>query len=436
MIAAARFTGSDGVLVAVIAILITLSGLLALAETGLTRTSKHRAMALVEEGRRGARKLLKLVENPQRFLNPVLLLVLVCQLVSATLVGLLAGRLFGAWGVAAATVFEIVVIFVLAEVVPKNWAVSKPDRAALAAAPFVYALIALPPVRWMSSLLIRLSNLLVPSGRSVARSYVTEEELLALADVAVEEEAIENEEREMIHSIIEFGDTVVREVMTPRPDMLAVQEEATVQDVIKVAIAAGFSRLPVYGSGIDDISGIVFLKDLVLAEWDGRGDRPVREVAREARFVPETKKLSSLMREMQEEKYHMAIVVDEYGGTAGLVTIEDLVEEVFGEITDEFDIEERSFEQLPNGEFRVNARMPLDEVNERINAALPEGDWDTVGGLMAAQLDHIPVEGESVDVDGFRLVAERVKGNRIGRVRIIAMRVEEEEPSTETARSE
>jgi len=320
--------------------------------------------------------------------------------------------------------------------VPKNWAVSKPDRAALAAAPFVYALIALPPVRWMSSLLIRLSNLLVPSGRSVARSYVTEEELLALADVAVEEEAIENEEREMIHSIIEFGDTVVREVMTPRPDMLAVQEEATVQDVIKVAIAAGFSRLPVYGSGIDDISGIVFLKDLVLAEWDGRGDRPVREVAREARFVPETKKLSSLMREMQEEKYHMAIVVDEYGGTAGLVTIEDLVEEVFGEITDEFDIEERSFEQLPNGEFRVNARMPLDEVNERINAALPEGDWDTVGGLMAAQLDHIPVEGESVDVDGFRLVAERVKGNRIGRVRIIAMRVEEEEPSTETARSE
>ncbi|HUY85855.1 MAG TPA: hemolysin family protein, partial [Acidimicrobiales bacterium] len=399
-------------------VLIVLSGLLALAETGLTRTSRHRAMALQEEGKRGAGKLLKLVEHPQKFLNPVLLIVLICQLVSATLVGVVAGHLFGPWGIAVATAFEILVIFVFAEAVPKNWAVRKPDRAALAAAPFVSALVSIPPVQWISTILIKISNVLVSSDGSLPRSYVTEGELLALADVAMEEEAIESQEREMIHSIFEFGDSVVREVMTPRPDMLAVEAEASVGDVIKVAIAAGYSRIPVYSNGIDDIAGVVYIKDLILADWQGKKDLPVREVAREANFVPETKKLASLMRQMQAEKFHMAIVVDEYGGTSGLVTIEDLIEEVFGEITDEFDVEERSFETLPNGDYRVNARMPIDELNERLDANLPEGDWDTVGGLMAGKLDHIPAEGESIELDKYRLVAERVKGNRIGRVRI------------------
>ncbi len=423
---------TDDVLAGVIVVLIALSGVLAMAETGLTRTSKHRAMALAEEGRRGASRLLRLVEHPQRFLNPVLLLVLVCQLVAATMVGVVAGHLFGGWGVAVATAFEILVIFVFAEAVPKNWAVRRADEAALTAAPFVAALVAFPPVRWISALLIRLSNLFVPSD-GLARSYVTEEELLAMADVAMEEEVIESEEREMIHSIFEFGDTVVREVMTPRPDMLAVDGEATVGAVIKVAIAAGYSRIPVYGSGIDDVLGLVYIKDLVRAEWEGKGESPVSEVARDAKFVPETKRISSLMREMQAQKYHMAIVVDEYGGTAGLVTIEDLVEEVFGEITDEFDIEEHAFETLVNGDIRVNARMPLGDLNERLHSELPEGDWDTVGGLMAGQLDHIPAEGESVDIDGFRLTAERVKGNRIGRVRIAAVEPPSDESPPEEA---
>ncbi len=411
-------TTSDYWLIAVILVLIFFSGLLALAETGLTRTSKHRALALQEEGRRGASRLVKLVENPQKFLTPVLLLVLICQLVSATLVGVVAGHIFGPWGIAIATVFEILVIFVLAEAVPKNWAVRRSDRAALKAAPFISVIISFPLLRWISTLLIKLSNLLVPLEGSAGFTFVTEEELLAMADVAMEEEAIESEEREMIHSIFEFGDSVVREVMTPRPDMLAVEAQASVSDVIKVAIAAGYSRIPVYNGGIDEVIGIVYIKDLILADWQEKSSLPVSEVARKAKFVPETKKLSSLMREMQSEKYHMAIVVDEYGGTAGLVTIEDLIEEVFGEITDEFDIEESEFDDLGNGSFRVNARLSIDELGDRLDIKLPEGDWDTVGGLMSAKLDHIPSEGEYVDLDGLRIICERVKGNRIGRVRV------------------
>jgi putative hemolysin len=239
-----------------------------------------------------------------------------------------------------------------------------------------------------------------------------------MADVAVEEDVIEREERQLIHSIIEFGDTVVREVMVPRPDMVAVEARATQSDVMEVVMSAGFSRIPVYEQGIDDIAGLVYAKDLMRATREGRGDEPVRELVRSARFVPETKRVAELMPEMQREKAHMAIVIDEYGGTAGLVTLEDLIEELVGEIVDEYDVEEAKVEPLANGDVRVNARMPIDDINELLDVEFPSGDWDTVGGLIYNLLGHVPIEGESVDFDGHRLRAEKVQGRRIGRVRI------------------
>ena len=181
---------------------------------------------------------------------------------------------------------------------------------------------------------------------------------------------------------------------------------------------AGYSRIPVYEGNVDNIIGVVYGKDLMRADLDDRGDTEVRRLVREAHFVPETKRVAELMREMQNEKFHMAIVIDEYGGTAGLVTLEDLIEELVGEIVDEYDVEDPPIEPLANGEYRVNARMAVDEVNEFLHANLPAGDWDTVGGLVFNLLGHVPTEGESVDVDGHRLMAEKVQGRRIGRVRI------------------
>ena len=413
--------GSDWILLLVIAVLLVLSGALALAETGLTRISRAKAMTLIEEGHRGATRLLRLVEHPERFLNPVLLLVLLCQLVAATLAGVVADHLFGALGVAVATVFEVVVVFVFFEAAPKTWAIQHAERAALFAAPVVAAIIGFPPVRWLSGGLIGLANAITPGKGLRQGPYVSEQELLAMADVAVEEEVIESEERALIHSIFEFGDTVVREVMKPRPDMVAVEGRDTVGDVIEVAIAAGYSRIPVYEQGIDDVVGIVYTKDLMRAEREGKAARPVREFIREARFVPETKRVAALMREMQREKFHMAIVVDEYGGTAGVVTLEDLIEELVGEIVDEYDVEEPLVEPLPNGDLRVNARLPIDEANELLHAELPEGDWDTVGGLIFNLLGHVPTEGETVVCDGHRLTAEKVQGRRISRVRISSL---------------
>ncbi|MDQ4132115.1 MAG: hemolysin family protein [Actinomycetota bacterium] len=414
--------GSDWVTIAAILGLVGTAAFLAMAETSLTRMNRVKALTLVEEKRRGAIALLRLVEHPEEFLNPVLLLVLVCHLVAASLVGAVASSVLGPGGFVAAVVFEITAIFVIGEAVPKTFAVQHPDRAALRVAPIVSALVRFPPIRLLSRALISLANVIVPGKGLKKGPFVSEEELLAMADVAEEEEVIEREERQLIHSIIEFGDTVVREVMVPRPDMVSVEARAHRSDVMELFMSAGYSRIPVYEQGIDDIVGIVYAKDLMQALQDGSGEEPVRDLARSARFVPETKRVAELMPEMQKDKTHMAIVVDEYGGTAGLVTLEDLIEELVGEIVDEFDVEEAPVEPLPGGDVRVNARMPIDEVNELVHAEFPQGDWDTVGGLVFNLLGHVPTEGESVDFDGHRLRAEKVQGRRIGRVRITKLR--------------
>jgi len=417
---AASFTGTDGGLLAAVVVLIIGSAVLALAETGLTRTSRAKAKALEDEGHRGARSLRKLADEPERFLAPVLLIVLLCQLVAATLVGVIAAHLFGALGVAVATVFEVIVIFVFGEAVPKQWAVRHTDRAALFAAPFVNALIGFWPIRVVSNALIGFARAITPGGKSDSGTDITESELLAFTDVAAEDEAIESGERQLIHSIIEFGDTIVREVMVPRPDVVAVDGSTEAETALEVAMQAGFSRVPVYEGNVDNVVGIAFTKDLVRAVRHGGERQPVSELSRPAHYVPETKRVAPLLREMQGGQFHIAVVIDEYGGTAGVVTLEDLIEELVGEIVDEFDVEEPLVEPLGEGQFRVSSKMPVDEVNELLDAALPlSDDWDTIGGLVMAFAGHVPTEGEAVEVDGHRLVAEKVQGRRIGAVRLV-----------------
>jgi CBS domain containing-hemolysin-like protein len=410
---------SAGLLGAIAVVLLVVSAaVLALAETALTHLGRARATALAEEGRRGAGTLVRLLAQRERVLNPVLLLLLTCHLGAATIVAVMADHRYGASGVVSAFVIELVVIFVLAEAAPKIYALLETDKSATLVAPLVQGLALFFPLRWVTRLLIGMANVIIPGRGRKSGPTVSEEELLALAGVAAEADVIDVEERALIESIIEFGDTVVREVMVPRPDMVTVGADFRVVDAMEVAILNGYSRLPASGEGIDDIVGIVYAKDLMRAERDEKEDVPVSELLRPARFVPETKRVSHLLREMQAEQFHMAIVVDEYGGTAGLATLEDLIEELVGEIIDEFDVEDPMIEPLANGEVRVNARLNVDEANDLLGLELPEGDWDTIGGLMFGLLGHVPVEGETVDVDGHQLRAERVQGRRIGRVRI------------------
>ena len=405
-----------------IVVLLALAALLAAAEAALARITRPRAEDLAAEGRRHADVLADVVRRPEQTITTLVFLRIACQLVQATLVGALANDVLGPVGTGVAIALDVAVVFVLAETAPKTWAVLDPERVALAVARPVRAVAAVAPLRWAARALIGLTNVVLPGKGLKHGPFVSsDDELLAVAEIGVEEGVIEEEERALIESIITFGDTIVREVMVPRPDMVTVSAQFRVADVMEVFLLNGYSRMPVCGDGLDDIMGLAYAKDLMGAERDGKQGVPVRELVRPARFVPETKRVPDMLREMQRDKFHMAIVVDEYGGTAGLVTLEDLIEELVGEITDEFDIDDPIVEPVPGGGIRVHARTPLDEVNELLGARLPDGDWDTVGGLVYDRIGHVPLEGESVDVPGWRLTAQRIQGRRIGRVSIVPL---------------
>jgi len=362
-----------------------------------------------------------MLEQPEETVNSVTLLALAAQLITANLLGLLIGTDAGVGFVVLGILLNVVVFFVFGEAAPKTWAVQHSDRAALRTAGFLWALTRFPPLRWIVRGLLGFVNVILPGKGLKQGPFVTETEIRQMADVAAQEEAIETEERELIHSIFEFGDTVVREVMRPRPDVIAVEVDATVDEAITIAINNGFSRMPAYEESIDNVVGLVFLKDLAARGAAGEGNEPVSTCLRPANFVPESKRVAELMREMQKEKFHMAVVVDEYGGTAGVVTMEDLLEEIVGEITDEYDIEEPQVERLTDGRLRVPGRTPIDDVNEELDADLPHEEWDTVGGLVFSTLGHVPAEGECVVFGGYEFCAERVQGRRIVSVLIKAL---------------
>ncbi len=289
-----------------------------------------------------------------------------------TLTTVLFVELFGgAWGAIIGAVVNTIVIFVLAESMPKTWAILHTERAGLATSRFTELLIRFWPLRIISRALIGLTNVLLPGKGLKQGPFVSEKELLGIVEAAAEDEVIEHEERELIESIIEFGDTVAREVMVPRPDMITVPEDATISAALDVAIAHGNSRLPLQGGEDgDDIVGLVFAKDLMRAEREGRGDTSALDLARPVRFIPENKPVARLMREMQAEKFHLAIVADEYGEVVGLITLEDCLEELVGEIVDEYDIEDIAIKHLPDGDFLVDGGVQVEDLNDELVIAL------------------------------------------------------------------
>ncbi len=402
-----------------IAILLVILIFLAMAEMGLSRISKHRASSLAESGSKSGKAVLWLVSKPDRWVNPLLLTVNICQTVQATLTGILASSFGGGAGVAIGVALNVLVFFVLAEAVPKTYAVIYPERAAKVSARPVSALVRFPLLQWVSRGLIGLTNVIVKGKGLEKGPFVNERELLGIVETAAEEGVVEHEERELIESIIEFGDTVAREVMVPRPDMVAIEHLSTVTTALDVAIEHGYSRLPVLGLGEDDdVVGLAYTKDLMRVEREGGGARPVTDLVRPVRFIPENKLVNRLMREMQTEKFHLAIVADEYGAIAGLITLEDCLEELVGDIVDEYDEEDAEIVHLPDGSFMVDGRVSIDDLDEVLETDLPADDWDTLGGLVFNTLGHVPVEGDHIVSHGWTFTVREMEGRRIKRVEI------------------
>jgi putative hemolysin len=416
---AASLSGTDIWMLVAIVILLVVLIFLSVAEMGLSRISRHKAATLADKGGKSGKALLRLVTEPERWVNPLLLTVNICQTVQATLTGIVAGRLFGAAGVVVGVVLNVIVFFVLAEAVPKTYAVLYPERAARVTARPVAAIVGFGPLQWVSRGLIGLTNVIVRGKGLEKGPFVNEQELLGIVEAAAEEGVVEHEERELIESIIEFGDTVAREVMVPRPDIVTVDHDATVTRALDVAIEHGFSRLPVLGPNEDDdVVGLAFTKDLMRAEREGEGDKPVTDFLRSVRFVPENKPVNRLMREMQAEKFHLALVADEYGAISGLITLEDCLEELVGEIVDEHDEEEPTIEHVGEGEYLVDGGLAIGDLNELLEAHLPDEDWDTVGGFLFGTLEHVPEAGESVPFDGWTFTVVEMEGRRVRRVRV------------------
>lgn len=415
---ASEFTNVDLLMLITILLLLVVLIFTSVAEMGLSRMSKPRASSLADKGHKSGKALKRLVDEPERWVNPLLLTVNVCQTVQATLTGILAARLFGTWGVVAGVLLNVVVFFVLAEAVPKTYAVIHPQRAAMLSARPVSALVAFPPLRWISTSLIKLTNVIVPGKGLESGPFVSESELLGIVEVAAEDGVVEHEERELIESIIEFGDTVAREIMVPQPDIVIIEHTATITAALDIALEHGYSRLPVVNSDDDDVLGLAYTKDLIRAERDGGGARGVVELVRPAHFVPENKPVSRLMREMQAQKFHLALVADEYGALAGLITLEDCLEELVGEIVDEHDDEDAEVQRLSDGDYLVDGGMSIGDLNDLLGLDIPDDDWDTVGGFLFGTLEHVPDQDESIVHGGWRFAAAEVDGRRIRRVKV------------------
>lgn len=410
--------GANTAMIITIVVILGVLIFLAVAEMGLSKMTKPRAAAIAEDHPRAGASLQTLVEQPERWINPLLLTVNICQTVQATLTGIVAGRLFGGVGVVIGVTLNVVVFFVLAEAVPKTYAVLHPDRAALISARPIRALVAFGPLRLVSRALIGLTNVIV-RGRGLEQGpFVSEQEFLGIVEAAAEGDVIEHEERELIESIIEFGDTVVREIMVPRPDMVVIPNDATVATALDMAIEHGFSRLPVLGDDEGDIAGLAYAKDLMGAERDGRGDSAVIDLARQVAFVPENKPVARLMRDMQAGKFHLAVVADEYGEVAGLVTLEDCLEELVGEIVDEYDADEVEIERLADGDLIVAGSLNIDDLADELGVEISADDVDSVGGLIFSTLGRVPVVGDEVEVGACRFTAVEVEGRRVRSVRV------------------
>jgi CBS domain containing-hemolysin-like protein len=402
----------------VAALFTVLAGLLACLEVALSRVSRVRVEELVKDERPGALRLQRVMVDPPRVLNLLLLIRMICELSAVGIVvAYCLDRIEGSLAVVAGVAVMTVVTFVFVGVAPRTIGRQHADRVALRGAGLALALTRL--FGPLPTLLILLGNAVTPGKGFQQGPFASEAELRDLVEMAQERGVVEQAERDMINSVFDLGDTIVREVMVPRTDIVTIERGKTVKQALNLLLRSGFSRVPVVGENNDDVLGVVYLKDLVRKERsEGGGAVKVEEVMRDPVFVPESKPVDELLRNMQAELGHIAIVVDEYGGTAGLVTMEDVLEEIVGEITDEYDRETPPVEKVDDDTCRVTSRLPVEDLEELYDVEIPHEDVETVGGLLAMALGRVPIPGATAKVNGLTLVAESSKGrrNRIGTV--------------------
>lgn len=429
----------DVVLLIVAVVLVPIAGLFAAADSAITMVSAARVEEMQREGRRGAGSLVAVVGDKPRYTNLLLLLRVGAELTATILITAVALSNWGfnLWVGVVLVLVMLLLSYVVIGVLPRTLGRQHPYAVGLTAAGPTRAIgRVLSPV---ASLLILIGNAITPGRGFREGPFSSDIELRELVDLAGDRGVVEEAEREMLQSVFELGDTIVREVMVPRTEVVWIEDTKSLRQAMHLATASGFSRIPVIGEDVDDVLGIIYIKDLIartLAMEAGERGPALAEVMRPPVFVPESKNVDALLREMQRSRTHFAIVVDEYGGTAGIVTIEDILEEIVGEITDEYDVETPDpIEHLDDGSVRVSAKLPVEDLGDVFDVELPAEDVETVGGLLAQLLGRVALPGAEAVVNGLLLVGEAGVDRR-GRPRVqtlLVRRLTEEESAQRRA---
>ena len=399
---------------------VILSAFFSSSEVALISITRAKARTLVNEGKPGSKAVAALKESPEHLLITILIGNNIVNVAAATLATSLAIKTFGDIGVGIATFFVVIVLLVFGEIGPKIYAARASDSFALGVAPVILFLSRIfSPLIW----LVEKVSPTFGIGKEAGEASVTEEEIKEWIDVGKEDGTIEQGEQEMLYSVLEFADTTAREIMTPRVDVTLMEDTVTFEEAIRIFNETGFSRIPVYHDHMDNITGILNVKDVFSAMVSHRRDSTIKEVMYDPMFIPETKKIDDLLKELQVHRVQMAIVIDEYSSFVGIATVEDILEEIVGDIMDEFDKEEPEIQNISEGVFVVDAQMWVEDINERMEIELPvDESYETVGGLIIDRLGHIPLHpGEKVEINEGKitLVVMQMHGRRIVKVKVV-----------------
>lgn len=397
-------------------------------QSALASFSKVRAENHVRDGAPGAERLFTMTQDPAPSLNTMLFIGIVLEVIATVCVGIVVFDNFEPlWQRLMWTVLPMVLVsFIILGVAARTLGRQHADAIALSTSGLVSGLTSV--FGWFPQILIVVGNVITPGRGFTDGPFTSEAELRELVDMAEASDLIEAGERRMIHQVFELGDTIVKEVMVPRTEMVWIESDKTLRQGLSLALRSGYSRIPVVGDDVDDVRGVLYLKDVIRRNYDNpqaQSSETVASLMRPAVFCPDSKPVDALLKEMQLTHSHVVLVVDEFGGTAGLATIEDILEEIVGEIVDEYDREIPPWVQLADGRFRVNSRLPVDELGELFGLRVDDDDVDTVLGLMAKELNKVPIPGSVVEWEGIELVAERGSGRRHAIRTVVAALVED-----------
>ena len=412
---------STGILIQTIALVILLigSGFFSASETSLMSLSKIRIRHMQEEGVKGAKLVASLIEDSNKLLSTILVGNNVVNIAATSISTSLFMTLLGSNGVPVATAVMTVLVLLFGEITPKTIAANNSEKVAIfVSRPIKVIIFILKPVVWVFNLVTGVIFKILGVKDKSNQPYITEEELKTMVNVGHEEGVLEIEEREIINNVFQFGDMQAKEAMVQRLDMIAINSEDKYEEIIEIFKSEKFSRMPVYNESIDDIIGILNIKDIIFLSDEEIQQFNIKDYIREPFFTYEFKKITQLLEEMKIEKSQMAIVVDEYGGTAGLITIEDLVEVIVGDIEDEYDEEEEEIQVIKEDEYIVDGSIKITDVNELIGVRLESEEFDSIGGFIIGYLKRIPEENEVIEVDNIKFCIESLDKNRIKKVRI------------------